>query len=312
LISAVVHAHRTELHKEAPDFFDPLPLDEVVSTLWGTGDRFTRELAACWLLDSQAREATLKPYAAQLLRQDLPREPLFPPNVPDSISFGQIPKDGHLCETRMSLACAALLSATNCTRHDYRIRASCDPYSLVTSVEASVQVQRPAVDFQQLSDPRVWAERAPLFFKESKLCQLVECDFVTVTAPFPPGSKAYRHPLLEHVTLGFSPLFPIEGQNVLAVTCDPLKQDPEFNVSLYASLETLMGMSYARGGLDVDGGRFLASRIEPDLTKLSGTKLARFSERELFGYPVGRWANLFAPFMLAPFMATMVFEGACA
>lgn len=185
-------------------------------------------------------------------------------------------------------------------------------YTLVTNVEASVEVKRPAAQFRPIADPRGWEVNAPLFFKESKICHLLDGDFSSVPLQFPLGDRHYVGLLLEHVSLGFSPGSPIDAVNVLAVYCDPTAPSPTFGVSLQASLETLLGISFERGGLDVDSGKFLTTDVGGGFARVSGTKVARFAEREVFGFPFGRELNYFAPLCLAALMTTLVFEGACA
>lgn len=318
LISAVCHAHQTDLHREAPPFLKPMPLDQVVDVLRSSRDRTAGVLAACWLLDNPQRAAKLVRYAAALIDLDEPMMPLIPKELLGSISFDSTPKVRGLLETRFAYAYNALRGSA-CNGRKYRLDVSFDPYSLVTNVIASVEVNRPASDFQKIADPRCWEDQAPLFFKESKLCDLADGDFGTrpnpgqLPAP-PPPKYPYGERLLEHVTLGFAPGFPLDAINVLKVDCDSTAACPTFNVSLHACLETLLGPSFARGGLDVDGGTFLAEAdpTDPNWTRVSGTKRARFTEREVLGSPIGRLVNLFAPFCLAALMSMLVFEGACA
>lgn len=318
LISAVYHAHRTSVHDRAPFFLQPMPLDEAVRVLANQTERNVRLHAAAWLLDNPAREDELLPYAKRLVERDGARLVALPKELPASISFDGAPQDiGTLQPTRFGYAYSALLQGA-CERREYRLHVRFDPYSLVTRVRAAVEVQRVPTDFQILADPRGWEDSAGLFFKESKLCNLAGGDFEIQPDTSATGSKAYNDLLIEHVCLGFSPAFPIEGINVLRVDCQPLLASPRFDVSLYSSLETKMGLSVERGGLDVDGGTFAADLVEPadptglPWTRVSGTKTARFTEREVFGWPAGLWVNRFAPFCLAPMMAALIYEGACA
>ena len=229
-----------------------------------------------------------------------------------TVAFSGRPTEEAPRRTRFAYAYETLRGAA-CNARNHRLEVSFDPNSLVTNVRASVQVQRPAADFRALADPRCWENRAKLFFKESRHCGLVSGDFETRANESPLVPRTYEGPLLEHVTLGFSPGFPLDAVNVLSLDCDPNGTSPTFTVSLHACLESLLGLSFGRGGLDVDGGTFLAEAVtgDPGWTSVSGTKAARFTERDLLGVPIGLTVNYFAPFCLAALMSVLVFEGAC-
>jgi hypothetical protein len=104
----------------------------------------------------------------------------------------------------------------------------------------------------------------------------------------------------------------MDALNVLKVNCASIDPVPHFDVSLYACLETTLGISWARGGLDVDRGRFRADPANVGTsTQLLGTKVARFTDRNVLGLRVGRSVNLFAPFCLGALMSFLIFGGAC-
>jgi hypothetical protein len=305
LISAVSHAHQNDLHLEAPPFLTPMPLHRVVEVLRRTRDPAARVLAGCWLLDNPQRADQLVPYAAALLG----------PGTTD-LDFGARPGslsfDGtcELTETRFTHAYATFHDQ-DVSRRNHKLNVWLDLSSLVTHVEASVEVNRPAKDFEKLADPREWETRASLFFKVSKLCDLVDGRFET--RPDQKVNKPYQQLLLEHVSFGLSSGFPLDSINVLHVNCNPTSKSPTFNVLLHTCLETRFGLSFALGGLDVDGGEFRVTETADGdgvWTELFGSKQARFTEREVLGVPAGLELNYFAPFWLAAFMTLLVFEGA--
>lgn len=308
LIRAICHAHMNEEHDDAPASLTPMPLDRLVGVLQASGDAFTRDLAAAWLLDNRDREEALKPHAARLIGGE--RLAMFSfGDLPGSVSFqeGYAPPD-----TRFGHACDVLFSQASCQPKHHRLVATLDPQTLVTNVVADVDVSpaRPPNRFKKHSDPRGWETHAAMFFKTSRLCALQDGDFAMHPKPSTIGDKDYDDLLLEFVSLGFAPGFPLDSLNVLNVTCRSQRQAPNFKVSLFACLELLLGMSWSRGGLDVDRGEFTAEESDR-ATHLRGTKVARFAERHVLGIPLGRQINHFAPFSLAALMSVLVFGGAC-
>jgi hypothetical protein len=316
LISAVCHAHQNELHDGAPPFLTPMPLERVVEVLGSRGNDLTRILGAGWLLDNPLRVETLGPYANMLLRDEERSRIAFPADLPGSVSFDPRKPDWidhteNVEPTRFGYFADQLLGTTPCGPTQHRLAAWLNPQSLVTNVVAMVDVTgRQPAHYQKFADPRGWETNASLFFKESKICRLVDGDFATRPNPSTIGDTDYNGLLLEHVSLGFAPWFPMDALNVLNVDCGATRSSPTFKVSLHAGLETDLGLSWARGGLDVDSGEFSA-RPAGSSTRLLGTKVARFAERDVLGLPIGRLLNLFAPFSLAALMSILIFGGAC-
>ncbi len=308
LISAICHAHMNEEHADAPAALTPMPLDRVVQVLKESGDAFTRDLAAAWLLDNRAREDLLKPHATELIGATRLARFNFGER-PGSVSFeaGYAP-----AETRFGHACDVLFAEAACQPKHHQLVASLDPQTLVTSVVTDVDVNptRPPHRFKKHSDPRGWETHASMFFKTSRLCALKSGDFEVHPKPSKIGDKDYDDLLLELVSLGFAPGFSLDSLNVLNVTCRSQRPAPNFAVSLFACLELLLGMSWSRGGLDVDRGEFSADESDR-ATHLHGTKVARFAERHILGLPVGRQLNYFAPFCMAALMSVLIFGGAC-
>ena len=146
--------------------------------------------------------------------------------------------------------------------------------------------------------------------KNPRVCDPVSGDFQTRPNPPVIGNADYDGLLLEQVSLGVAPEFPIDSINVLNVSCGSQKATPKFDVSLHACLEMQLWLSWSRGGLDVDSGIF-ETTVVAGKTLLRGTKVARFTEREVLGQPIGRLVNYFAPFCLAALMSTLIFGGAC-
>jgi hypothetical protein len=314
LISAICHAHRTTLHDGAPPFLTPMPLARVVEVLVNSGDPMARTIAGCWLLDNKMRlesDPSLNAAATALLGADR-RNSLVFEDRPGSISFDSTAYEPH--ETRFTYACDKLLPGlTGCDQKGHQISVTFDLQTLVTSVSATVIVnptKSPPSHFRQQADPRGWETSAPLFFIESRLCDLKTGDFETRPNPPVIGNANYDALLLEYVSVGFAPGFPIDAINVLNVGCGSTRNAPNFHVSLHVCLETLFGFSWSRAGLDVDRGTFVAEQ-DDRATRLTGTKVARFTERELFGVRIGGLLNRFAPFSLAALMSMLIFGGAC-
>jgi hypothetical protein len=308
LISAICHAHMTDEHEDAPESLTPMPLNRLVQVLQSSGDAFTRELAAAWLLDNRDREDALKPYAAALIGSERLARFSFG-DLPGSVSFEEASEHPN---TRFGHACDVLFGLARCEPKNHRLVASLDPQTLVTKVVAEVDVNpsRPPHRFKKHSDPRGWETHASLFFKRSRLCTLENADFTMHPNPSTIGDNDYDGLLLEFVSLGFAPGFPLDSLNVLNVTCRSQRHTPNFQVALFACLELLLGMSWSRGGLDVDSGEFSAEATDR-ATHLRGTKVARFAEREVLGIPLGRQLNYFAPLSLAALMSILIFGGAC-
>jgi hypothetical protein len=212
------------------------------------------------------------------------------------------------------------LTSTGCVRDQFHCSIHLDPETLVTSITAHVDVNKPASSFNQLADPRGWESQAPLFWQESDLGTYASGAFSPNTGLGPVGSFSYAdRELLEAVDLSWNPLFPMQGNNLLRATH---YNHPELiedhvacgmHVNLSLSLSTTIGGSQTLGGLDVDNGRVTAQAIGAGCsrTRLTASKSARFTERELCGVKLGLWLNSFAPFFLGPWIATLVFEGAC-
>jgi len=284
-----------------------MPLDRIVNILGQSGNDVARIMAAAWLLDNPARAERLTPYAAALIGSRSAEIDFG--DRPGSIVFASAPE--LLPQpTRVAFACERLLRSAVCRPTNHQILVAFDLDTLVTSVIATVDVPRPASDFSPLADPRGWETKAPLFFKHSQRCTLHEGDFATEPNSGPVGGHNYTGLLLEHVSIGLTPEFPIEAINVLTVNCGARDPSPSFSVTLEACLETRFGLSWSRAGLDVDRGRFVVNQSN-GLAHLEGTKVARFTERAMLGFPIGRLMNLTAPFCLAALMSTLIFAGAC-
>jgi hypothetical protein len=325
LISAVYHAHRNNLHEGAPPFLTPMPLDRMVAVLEGSGNDLLGVLAACWLLDNPKRAEKLKPYAARLIERERIEQLDFDEELTGSVSFTARPDieaakisqtrfSYAIPQTRFAYACEKLLGNTpRCAPTDHWLAVWFDPHTLVTDIEASVVVQRDPDAYRQHADPRGWERNAALFFKKSERCDEVAGDFQTRPNPPVIGNADYDGLLLEHVSLGTAPGFPIDSINVLNVSCGSQKATPQFDVSLHTCLEMQLWLSWSRGGLDVDSGVFETTAVagSTQRTRLRGTKMARFTEREVLGQPIGRLVNYFAPFCLAALMSTLIFGGAC-
>jgi len=295
-------------HEHAPAFLTPMPLDRLVQMLQRSGDTFTQRLAAAWLLDNRNREEALKPLAVALIGSERVASLDFG-ELPGSVSFqGAVEHPA----TRLGYACDILFGQVPCEPKHHRLMASLDPQTLVTEVVAEVDVNpsRPPNSFKKHSDPRGWETNASTFFKTSRLCTLANGDFTVTPAPSTIGDTDYDALLMEVVSLGFAPGFPLDSLNVLNVTCRPKGAKPNFHVSLFACLELLLGLSWSRGGLDVDRGEFSAEETDR-ATHLRGTKVARFAERQVMDVPVGRLLNYFAPLSLAALMSVLIFGGAC-
>jgi hypothetical protein len=313
LISAVCHAHQNIVHEEAHPFLRPMPLDRLVAVLTTSGDDLSRVLAACWLLDNPNRAERLTPYADLLLGPNVRLN--FDERLRGTIAFTGPPEieDGKIPQTRFAYACNMLFGGTPCAAANHLLGVWLDPRTLVTTIEASVDVdatQRPPGRFRKHADPRGWQTNAGLFFKRSERCDLIDAYFQTQPNPPKIGDTNYDGLLFEEVSFGFAPGFPIDCINVLNVSCESQDPRPTFSVTLHTCLEAKFGSSRFRRGLDVDGGMFAAT---PGIgfTHLRGTKVARFTERQLFGQLIGRQLNYFAPFFLAALMSTLIFGGAC-
>jgi len=299
-----------------------MSLDRLVDVLTKGGNELARILAACWLLDNPDSD-TIRPdlnRAATALLGTQSRDRLEFLDLPGSIWVDKRPDwitddgidDLKVAQTRLGYACDMLLGVSPCVQTQHYLNVWLDPDSLVTWIVATVVANRKPADFQKQADPRGWEKSAPLFFKNSELCDLVDGDFATTPNPVTIGNMTYQRLLLEHVCLGFAPGFPMDALNVLRVNCASTNPVPHFDVSLYACLEATFGLSWARGGLDVDRGRFSADGVNGGLsTRLLGTKVARFTDRDVMGLRVGRLMNLFAPFCLGALMSFLVFGGAC-
>lgn len=224
-------------------------------------------------------------------------------------------------ETRYSVAASWLLRQLGgnrrCDRENFGFVIRFSTQTLVTSVRASVDVERPYADFNSIADPQDWKRNVPLFFAESDLGRFDGNEFVPQGGMTRPDGTYDRLLLRERVSLSINPLFPILGQNILVASHKRKPEAPTcsegcgMEVSLYVSESTTIGASTAKGGIDVDDGSVSAVVLGPTSTRLFGSKRARFTERSLCGIRLGRALNWFAPFSLGPWMALLVFEGAC-
>lgn len=354
LVSTLYHTHRTERYERAPYFLRPMPLASAVEHLSRDPHVPARVQAAAWLLDHPDRSPDHAPHVHKLLRELMsdvperldqieaelrdeppcvklltPREPISPPQyqrkkplrATHTRAAGVRPAPvAHLPVQGRAARAYELLATTGCARSAFHCSIHLDPHTLVTSITAHVEVDKPASAFNQVADPRGWESQAPLFWTESDLGQYTSGTFTSLSGLGPVGSFSYAdRELLEAVTLSWNPLFPVLGNNLLRATHynhPELIEDEVacgMNVNLALSLSTTIGASFAQGGLDVDNGSVSAQVIGPDKsrTRLGATKSARFTERELCGVKLGSWLNLFAPFFLGPWIATLVYEGAC-
>lgn len=209
----------------------------------------------------------------------------------------------------------------NYQRFEPKLQIKLDPETLVTDIKASIVAHRDASEFIAASDACGWANRLPLFFQSSNLGTFTGGQFDPLEPPQVPGSAPYEDKfLLEHVNISLNPFFPLAAENVLNARHDQREPCPTgdalcgLDVSLNVCLSTRVGVSSVRGGIDVDSGVFTATPLEPvngtKLTRLCGTKRARFTKRYLCGWEVGRLMNLIAPVLLGPWLALLVFESA--
>jgi hypothetical protein len=354
LVSTLYHTHRTDRHERAPYFLRPMPLKAAVDHLSRDPHVPARIQAAAWLLDHPERSPDHAPYVHALLRDVLDDVPERlaqiedelrdePPSVtlltkrqpanPPTQMRGTLGRAAHtrapgvrpqpiapLLDQGRAARAYELLAVTGCTRSAFHCSIHLDPHTLVTSITAHVDVDKPASSFNQLADPRGWESQAPLFWTESDLGVYAGGTFSPNPGLGPPGSFNYDdRELFEAVNLSWNPLFPMQGNNLLRATH---YNHPELienevacgmNVNLALSLSTTIGASRSQGGLDVDNGSVTAQAIGPNCsqTRLTASKSARFTEREMCGVKLGLWLNLFAPFFLGPWIATLVYEGAC-
>jgi hypothetical protein len=201
-----------------------------------------------------------------------------------------------------------------CVASGFHCQVDFDPETQITRCNAEVDVNRPPGEFDVIADPQNWSEAAYLFFQMSQRCSFSDGAFPALPNPPPPGTVPFVGPLHENVSFSFNPLYPMRGNNVLDANYAQFGAgESRLNVSLCVSLSTAIGPSVADGGLDIDRGGFEALvGPTPDTTHISGEKVVRFTSRELCGWDLGPWLNLFAPLWIAPFLGFMIYESACA
>jgi hypothetical protein len=328
LVGAAYHAHGAP-YGAAPYVLKPLSLEEVTEHLERETDPVVKNHGAAWLLDApeQATQERLAPYVQRIVGDRYPSVRNLRGNVGSILPPGNVPDPDAIPSTLFAEALkllsppAAHLGAPPCNRTNWRLQAAMDPRTLVTHVVASIDVDRAPSDFNVIADPQNWKRAGPMFFKQSDLGVFAHGKFAADPHPPAPGSTSYPLPgrpepdLYELVTMSWNPFFPLNGRNVLRAKyqrCPPGGNFCQMDVSLDTSVSTVIGASAVRGGLDVDSGMFKAERTSATTTKLTATKNARFTERELCGLKLGFWLNLFAPYVLGPWLALLVYDGACA
>jgi hypothetical protein len=199
---------------------------------------------------------------------------------------------------------------------EFHCRVRFDAQTQITRCNANVLVDRPASDYDVVADPQNWSVAAYLFFQKSQRCTFADGGFPALVNPPPAGSVPFSGALHEVVSFSFNPFFPLSGDNVLQANFQkpgPLGEASRLDVSLGVCLSTAIGLSLAEGGLDVDAGFFSATQLSPaPSTRIAGSKVARFTSRELCGWDLGPWLNLFAPLWIAPFLGFMIYESASA
>jgi hypothetical protein len=325
LIGAAYEAHGAK-HADAPYFLRPLSLGQVVEHL-KTEAVPIRLQGAAWLVDgepSTARKARLLDAIHEILGPSLGGrlggrvDNLFAEVANNGSAIGGHPRyELGASDAKKSRFAAALeyltVGRAGCVRRDFNLHVHQNPDTLVTFAGARVDVDRPAADFTVMADPQNWRNEAPIFWIESDLVvKALGGKFVPIPNQPPPGTEPYTDQLLhELITMSYNPFFPIIGNNVLTASCR--NTEPYgFDVSLYKCCETTIGASTEAGGIDVDSGRFTAASAGGSWTRLTATKEARFTAREMCGFNLGPWLNAFAPFVLGAFMGILVYEGACA
>ncbi len=318
LAGAAYHSHGAP-YPNAPYFLRPPSLDHVIKHL-AAEEPHIRRHGAAWLLDGAthpARKERLHDAAQKVLgssmgvdqlAEQLGDEHEHPPAVRE---WGG--STGHL-RSRWARALSVLndLAAPQCIRRDFHLAIEQDPRTLITTVEAHIEVNRPVDQFRVMADPQNWSTEAPMFWTVSKLVVDTGGQFVPLPTPPAPGSMPYSELLEEVISMSPNPLFPILGTNILATqytNADPFG----FQVQLYKCESTTIGGSTRAGGIDVDSGSLEVASVpqDPSWTKLTAKKRVRFTARDVCGMDAGTWLNMFAPFVIGAFIGIMVYEGAC-
>ena len=142
----------------------------------------------------------------------------FGERAPGSISFTAEALSERNPADALRVSLRPTLRGLSCAPNNHLLWVELNPRTLVTSVMTTVEVNR-AASYQQARRSARLVRNAPLFFKKSEICHLQDGDFSTVPNPTKTGNANYRELLLEQVSIGFSPGFPIDSVNVLNVDC---------------------------------------------------------------------------------------------
>ena len=347
LASILAHVHGHEAHERPPYVLRPMSLDSAVEYLASDREPRLRVHAAAWLHDNPVRHslraAGARPFDSYIRRllgegfADGLKEVFS--RQPTEAGKSSVRWDGRharlaaddqgkadtqvlpagVVRSRYSMAVDWLTHqlGLGCKRRNFAIEVSFDTQTMITSVIASVEVERPADAFSTIADPQNWKRYVPLFFSESDLGTFVGGTFVPGGVVIAPNGTYAGEKLKEQVNLSLNPMFPMAGSNILVASHSRSSARTigtsacGMRVSLYFSEATTIGASYEKGGIDVDDGGLDAVILNDGWTRLISTKHARFTERVLCGIPLGRWLNWYAPFSLGPWMALLVYEGAC-
>jgi hypothetical protein len=349
LASAAYHANHESQHLGAPYPLKPLSPPEIVEHFERNPNAALQDHAAAWLLDHPGRASAFAPYVDRLVgaaAAERAREAVASRRdelLDRSVLWRALTDDeGPLLEKRQSrfaLAYAELSRARRgpppgaagqfgprsvgagqavalpCELSDFHCRVTFDPATQITHCRADVLVNRAANEYNVIADPQNWSVAAYLFFQKSQRCTFADGGFPPLANPPAPGSVPFCGGLHEVVSFSFNPAFPMRGDNVLSVNYQRpgALGESRLDISLDVCVSTSIGPTLQDGGLDVDAGLFSAMQETPDpTTRIAGEKTVRFTSRELCGWDLGPWLNLFAPLWVAPFMGFMIYESACA
>jgi hypothetical protein len=315
LTGAAYHAHGAPC-PGAPYFLRPLSLDHVVEHL-ATEEPHIQFHGAAWLLDGEPhpeRTKHLHDAAQRVLGPGMKVKDLADHMAKETgANPARSRRHGKRCAKGLEFLHQK--SAIGCARRNFELSIDQDPATLITLVQSQIEVEKPLLSFQTMADPQDWSTAAPLFWTASERVTDVGGEFVPVPNLPPPGTVSYVAKLLEEIiTLGLNPLFPIIGTNILTTTYKNAGDPYGFDVNLYKCVSTIIGGSAGPGGIDVDAGSLRLSSVAgaPGWTRMAATKRVRFTPREMCGWELGGWLNLFAPYVIGAFIGVLVYEGACA
>ena len=157
LAGAAYHSHGAP-YANAPYFLRPLSLDRVIQHL-ADEEPHIRSHGAAWLLDGAshpARKKRLHDAAQKVLGShaavgDVVRESKMDDEPPAMRGWSVSP--GHLrSRAAKGLDFLASVASTACVRKDFQLSIEQDPATLITVVQAQVDVNRPPEEFRVASD----------------------------------------------------------------------------------------------------------------------------------------------------------------